>query len=117
MQMRPIDADALEKDYRMQFESVYKHTRSVVNPSDFYIERMAAYNKELVKMDMEAFFEYLKSRPIIDAVEVVRCKDCKYWQHIPLVDVMMCYGSMHGNWTSPNDFCSYGRRKDAEVEK
>lgn len=68
--MRLIDADALEKDYREQFESVYRHTRDTVLPSDFYIERKAAYDKELVRMDMEAFFEYLRARPTIDAEPV-----------------------------------------------
>lgn len=68
--MRLIDADALEKDYREQFESVYRHTRDTVLPSDFYIERIAAYNKELVRTEMEAFFEYLRSRPTIDAEPV-----------------------------------------------
>ena len=55
MEVRPIDANALERDYREDFERVYKHTRDAVNPADFYIERMAAYNKELVRMEMEAF--------------------------------------------------------------
>ena len=68
--MRPIDADALEREYRRQFESVYKHTRDTVLPSDFYIERKAAYDRELVRMEMEAFCEFLKSRPTIDAEPV-----------------------------------------------
>lgn len=70
--MRPIDADALEKDYREQFEAVYKHTREAVKPSDFYIERRAAYDKELARMEMEAFCEFLKSRPTVDAEPVRR---------------------------------------------
>lgn len=78
--MRPIDADTLEREYRRQFESVYKHTRDTVLPSDFYIERKAAYDRELVRMEMEAFCEFLKSRPTIDA-EPVR----------------------HGRWDTVND--------------
>lgn len=67
---RLIDADELEKDYRNQFESVYKHIRDSVNPSDFFVERHAAYNKELMRMEMEAFCKYLQSRPTIDAEPV-----------------------------------------------
>jgi hypothetical protein len=93
--MRLIDADALERDYRSQFEAVYKNIRDTVLPSDFYIEREAAYHKELVRSEMEAFFEYLESRPTIDA-EPVRhgdwipqdntrtkfmCSDCKGRNH------------------------------------
>lgn len=51
--------------------------------------------------------------PSVDAVEVVRCKDCKHWKPEPMGDVMMCYSGMCGRWTTPDDFCSYGRRKDA----
>ena len=63
--MRLIDADALENDLRSQFESVYKHIRDTVNPSDFYIERKAAYDKKLMEMGMEAFCQYLQSRPTL----------------------------------------------------
>lgn len=66
--MRLIDADALEKEYRGQFESVYKNTRDTVLPSDYYIERAAAYNKEVVRQDMEAFCKFLQRRPTIDAM-------------------------------------------------
>lgn len=83
--MRLIDADALEKDYRSQFESVYKNIRDAVLPSDFYIERKEAYNKKLMKMLMEAFFEYLQGRPSVDAdtyfnaVDRIKpCPKCRY---------------------------------------
>lgn len=47
--------------------------------------------------------------PKTDAVEVVRCKDCRY-----------CMRDMHGLWCfndyehnlQPDDFCSRGERKD-----
>ena len=55
--------------------------------------------------------------PAVDAVEVVRCKDCE--EYIPwLYGWRICgrVGSYHGN-TEPDDFCSRGRRKmSAEVE-
>lgn len=55
--MRLIDADGLEEDYRIQFENVYKHVRDSVKPSDFFVERKAAYDKELMRLEMEAFCE------------------------------------------------------------
>lgn len=109
--MRPIDADALEKDYRSQFEAVYKNTRDVVMPSDFYIERQAAYNKALVKMEMETFFEYLQARPTIDAVQVIRCADCAYYGKSP-------FGHPHIGWCridckhrKPEFYCANADRK------
>ena len=38
-----------------------------------------------------------------DFVRVVRCKDCKHW------DFGDCYRQ---ELTRPDDFCSYGERKD-----
>lgn len=45
----------------------------------------------------------------IDAVAVVRCKDCKYWD-----DDRRCNGIENGlmrDYTKPDDFCSYGERE------
>ena len=41
-----------------------------------------------------------------DAVEVVRCRECKYHNKPP------CPMRLSFNWTDDNDFCSYGERKD-----
>ena len=48
----------------------------------------------------------------VDAVPVVRCKDCKYWQDnndgYPHEECR--WG--HGETPDANDFCSYGERKE-----
>ena len=41
-----------------------------------------------------------------DAVEVVRCRECKYHNKPP------CPMRLSFNWTDDNDFCSYGERKE-----
>ena len=51
--------------------------------------------------------------PTIDAVPVVRCKDCKYWGKIGTVcrkldNVMFWYG------TDSTDYCSFAERRDDE---
>lgn len=54
----------------------------------------------------------LQNTPTIDAIEVVRCKDCKWYvedrEFPPFCDNPIC-GMQH-----PNDetFCSWGERKD-----
>ena len=59
----------------------------------------------------------LDETPTVDAVEVVRCKDCKH--------CMMCYPEKQigkeatqgwyckefKGWRRPDDFCSYGERR------
>lgn len=52
-----------------------------------------------------------------DVVEVVRCKDCKYWQKRSKGTHGACLRD--GNvdyvfWTYDNDFCSYGERKEGD---
>lgn len=56
----------------------------------------------------------VNTAPTIDAVPVVRCKDCKHY------DMGVCLkiysdGNVHPEaWQSrrPDDFCSYGERKE-----
>lgn len=58
----------------------------------------------------------LENAPTIDAVPVVRCRECKRWDADP-----DSYGKDDGpkgkclktfEETYPDDFCSYGQRKD-----
>ena len=48
--------------------------------------------------------------PTIDAVPVVRCQECKWWQEDD--DIGHC-DNPDGldNYAKPDDFCSYGKRK------
>ena len=62
----------------------------------------------------------LKELPSADVVEVVRCKDCKwYMEYIPRKgeSAMMCFCNccIGGQGKKkPTDYCSYGERKDDE---
>ena len=57
----------------------------------------------------------IKNAPTVDAVEVVRCRDCKHWHKETLFCDYMPYGEAQErvNWYA-DDFCSYGERKDNE---
>ena len=52
--------------------------------------------------------------PTIDAVEVVRCRDCKFGTHFgDMEDEWIRCINLHGNPLMPFDgFCSYGERKE-----
>lgn len=84
--MRLIEADALDKDYRIQFERVYKSVRDSVKPSDYFIERKAAYDKELIRLEMEAFCEFIQSRPTIDAEPVRHGR----WEEYEIPHIICC---------------------------
>ena len=56
--------------------------------------------------------------PTVDAVEVVRCRDCKHWLKFDssLIGAVMCctgQGSVNIQ-KQPDDFCSCGERKDGD---
>ena len=51
----------------------------------------------------------------VDAVEVVRCKDCKKCGVLEHIGKLYCkkpMGCLGCVQTEPNNFCSYGERKD-----
>ena len=86
--MRPIDADALNKHLRGACVAKY--------PSTFLMGLLAAANET-------------EAAPTVDAVEVVRCKDCKHIENSP-------YGRYCTVWHGHNGmgdegFCNYGERK------
>ena len=67
---------------------------------------------------MKNIKELINAIPAADVAEVVRCKDCKHY------DMGVCLkiysdGNVHSAaWQSrsPDDFCSYGERKDGGVK-
>jgi hypothetical protein len=61
-------------------------------------------------------FNIINDAPTIDAVPVVRCRECKFYEvDVGLQDGVLCLKHGH-KWTVPNpdDFCSYGQRKEAK---
>ena len=54
----------------------------------------------------------LREAPTVDAVEVVRCRECKHYEiHKPKV-LENCERNGYIIPMKPDDFCSYGERKD-----
>lgn len=61
--------------------------------------------------------------PAADAVEVIRCKDCKWYKESKLLAPdKFCFRLKDGNGNHvgynfvPNDFCSHGERKDGDTD-
>lgn len=62
------------------------------------------------KAFIAAMEQVIDDCPTIDAVEVVRCKDCIYWS-----DDGRCEPIENGlvmEYTTGLDFCSYGKRRE-----
>lgn len=85
--MRLIDADAL---------GVGRCSRDVL-PADY----CAGWN---------GMVRLLEKAPTVDAVEVVRCRDCKHYKQ----DEYECGCDFAGGlpYVKADDFCSYGERRD-----
>jgi len=67
--------------------------------TDYYHQRTEIQHKAL----KEAF----ERVPTVDAVPVVRCKNCKFWRNDD------CQNDNHGYCPiSENDFCSWGERRE-----
>lgn len=97
---RLIDADAL----MTELSTMYKEPTST---EDFMT---IGYDKAIADVVVTAH-----RQPTVDAVEVVRCRDCIWW------DIQHPYGTLVPNvyycernrrFYSANHFCGYGGRKE-----
>ena len=84
-------------------------------------KRLIDANALIEEANAEGAYGYVDAFQIanastVDAVEVVRCRDCKHWHKETLFCDYMPYGEAQErvNWYA-DDFCSYGERKDSEV--
>lgn len=59
--------------------------------------------------DNALLYNELQKMPTSDVVPVVRCKDCKY---LMFSDMYGECSQGHMGIVKPDDFCSYGERKD-----
>lgn len=54
----------------------------------------------------------LEDTPVADVADIVRCKDCLYaterYGHLNCIHGV----SYRNSWNKPDDYCSYGVRKD-----
>ena len=95
--MRLIDADALKADCGMKDDCADcdKELRGKSKACEF--------DRVYTKMD---FCGWLDDAPTVDAVPVVRCGFCKYYNSIG-------YCALHQTEICETDFCNYGK-KDGE---
>ena len=119
---RYIDADALKKELFYRKDSA----------REWYETSKAKDDKEcMVRADsaIAAFIECiltLKNMPTVDAVEVVRCKDCGYWGRETVRQnsndagwwneaICKCHSidgdEPHKMWTPADWFCADGERR------
>lgn len=93
--MRLIDASTTKVSITRFFERHVSHQKS---------KRLKEHSYELCRDMCFA----IDAQQTIDAVPVVRCRDCKYFDY----DMERCNGGEHP--TSPDAFCSWAERRSDE---
>ena len=81
-------------------------------------KRLIDANELIKEASADGAYGYVDAKqvadaPTVDAVEIVRCRECKFgsWDSEP-DDAMVCVRTNDGFWRSGNDFCSRGERKE-----
>lgn len=59
---------------------------------------------------IEEMRKWIDEQPTVDAVEVVRCKDCKYGDRAGMSFYVRC--KFIHKAMNTTDFCSYGERRE-----
>ena len=62
-------------------------------------------------LSYNALYEAIQEAPAVDAVEVVRCKDCK-WSFPTFDGRIYCRAERNVNFVSGNHFCSFAERRE-----
>ena len=83
--------------------------------ADFLISEIRKYNKENwhgMTWSSNMVCSLLRKAPKVDAVEVVRCKNCRYFIFDKVVNAYLCVGRGGMQEQTDNSFCSYGKKRE-----
>lgn len=92
--MRLIDAD----NVRDLFDAEFKETRKLILAGETHLDNLAEGFTEADRV--------IRQMPTVDAVPVVRCRNCRKFKTYGCRMVASGY----------DDFCSYGERKGGETD-
>ena len=76
---------------------------------DCHKAKRAIYQHKTQRLQKETVLKILDRAPTIDAVEVVRCKDCIY-RYKESDEGYIC--GISGDFTGDNEVCCKGKRED-----
>ena len=93
--MRLIDADTVKK---------------AINDEIEIAAEIGTHEADVCKGGLMMGLAYVNTAPTVDAVPVVRCKDCKHSQKDELWGMRWCKGTT----VKDEHFCADGERKDDE---
>lgn len=110
--MRLIDADALEKEIISERNKI---PETLPCASYELVNTKPNRDGQLIKGGLRKALRCLNDAPTVDAVPVVRCIDCVYWDGRGWDG--RCEAPSNGlirDYVNYDDYCSYGERKEQE---
>ncbi len=66
---------------------------------------------EAIRDVLKAVYNGIMKLPTVDAVPVIRCKDCKYYQHGKNADDWL-WCMMNHHYTDEEKYCAWAERKE-----
>lgn len=108
--MRLIDADALKHELKVKRD--YFDTSTAVERGKYF-----ALNKAITMLDEQPTVDanhIADDGKKVDAVQVVRCRDCKYYDPTYVFGTVApdaCHCKLHGGFRKDDFYCASGVRK------
>ncbi len=91
---------------RSDAENIFRSARRAMKPENYSGQEFFIRDNILLNAE-----QIVHSIPAVDAVEVVRCKDCVCYPKEYAADTWnFCSGTADD--MKPDDFCSYGQRRE-----
>lgn len=100
--MRLIDGDALVQKLRSTY----------INEIFTDWDLMDKKDQNIILKLMKGYKDIVYSIPAVDAVPVVRCKDCVHWREAVINDKGFLICPTSGMEITESDYCSYGEREE-----
>lgn len=79
-----------------------------------FIRNLTAMKERYDAISLDGMIKALNDAPAADVVEVVRCKDCKYWKEEKDFGMFCTHWGSTLTESQAEDFCSYGERREGE---
>lgn len=100
--MKLIDADSLFNWGKHKLSDATKYGNKGADQTNFSYSTLMMYE----------IADEINVAPTVDAVPVVRCGECKFWENDGMHITGICSNANVGKIKLDTDFCSYGVRKD-----
>jgi hypothetical protein len=108
-----IDRAALSKLFEERFLYLKGASEKPLSGGHVLIDREIQTGAIIAK----EFLDHVRKAPAVDAVPVVRCKDCNHWEEIKHGYGWCCASTPNHALTKDDDYCSYGERRTDATDR